>query len=837
VPVSALKFLHNLPQTGVLEQLQSRPEGLTESEVLKRRQQYGLNLLSQKQQGWVAILFRQVTGNPLILILAGATIVSYSLGQQVSSYYIFAMIVVSLVLGFWNEYFAEKTVKTLLKKVSLNAVVIRNNAKIEVPSSQVTIGDLVLLSPGTVVPADLRLIETQNLEIDQSVLTGETTPVKKHSRALHEADHDLNDLTNVAFMGTVVSSGSATGVVIAIGQKTEFGKIPETVSYLKPVTSFQKGLTNYGNLLIRIVAILTIAIFGFNSFLGKPLIESFLFALAIAVGLTPELLPVVVTVSLSHGAGRLAKRKVLIKQLVAIENLGNMDILCTDKTGTLTEGKLSLVNFIDKDGQKKLQLLPYSLLCNNAVIHHKIIGNSFDKAIWEYHRGHPIEVNRETKKIFEEPFDYEKKLMFSVVSQGKQATLITKGAPESVIRLCPDEQQKLLRKYQSLSGEGYSVIALATKEIAFKDSYTWHDADNLKFEGFLVFLDAPKKSAKAALEKLQKLHVEVKVLTGDNQLVAKMVCQEVGMDTGKIILGEELNRLSDKELQKVVAETNIFARVSPRQKLRIVQTLQKLGHTVGFMGDGINDVPSLHSADIGISVNDAVDVAKNTASVVCLQKSLDVIADGVTEGRKTFNNTLKYIMMSTGSNFGEMVSAAGASFFLPFLPMSPVQILLEDGLYDISQLVIASDNVDPEMLIKPKHLDISFIKNYMLFFGSISALYTLITFIMMSFVFHAPVNLFQTAWFIESLVTEIAVVFVIRTVRSPFFNSRPGKWLAITSLLIILTGLILPFTPLAQSLGFTTLPPLFFILFIILISSYLLILEVGKKLFLKQYQL
>lgn len=809
--------------------LNTPPSGLTAKEVSERLKQYGPNLIHKKKGNTLSILKRQITGNPLIIILAIATLASFFLGQKISSIYIFAMILLSIILGFWNEYSAEKTIENLLKKISLTTLVIRDNDKIEIPVSHLTIGDIVLLSEGSIIPADLKLIETNNLEVNESALSGESITVYKTS--------DQN--SNIAYMGTVVESGSGKGIVTKIGKETEFGKIAQVATYLKPITNFQKGLAGFGKLITKVILILSFCIFAINSLLGHQILESLLFALAIAVGLTPELLPVIVTVSLSHGAGLLAKKHVIAKKLISIENFGNMDVLAIDKTGTLTEGKIKLVDYIDCDGNKDTNLLTMSLFANSAIIHNKIIGNAIDKAIWEHALENNITLDPTIKKIDEEPFDYNKKLMYAVLDNGNKATLIVKGEPDSVISVCRNFQniKEVKEKLTNLSKDGMRLVALAYKTVEKKPSYSWSDVENLTFHGYITFLDTPKKSATLALLQLKNLSVRTVIITGDNELVTQKVCNEVGINTEKIILGNELETISDKTLKEIVASQNIFARVTPMQKLKIIQALKDLGHTVGYMGDGINDLPALQTADVGISVNTAVDVAKDAASIVLLRKSLSVLADGIIEGRKTFINTVKYILMGTSSNFGNMFSAAGASFFLPFLPMTPVQILITNGLYDASQLAIPYDNVDLESLSKPKSWNIEYIKKYMIFFGPLSSIYDFITYGVMLFIFNARGGLFQTGWFIESLATEILVIFVIRTSRTPFYKSTPGKYLTIACLLIVSLGILLPFSPLANHLGFVTPPPFYFVILIFLVITYLTLVEKVKNIFLRRYSL
>lgn len=803
--------------------------GLSQKDVLLRQKKYGLNLIGKRKINAISIFARQITGDPLIFILIICTFVSFFIGDRVSSYYIFATIVLSIILGVVNEFSAEKTVDAMLKHITRNVLVIRDGQKNEIPSFDLVPGDLVILSEGSIVPADLRLLEANDLEIDESVLTGESAPV---SKTTSEGEKGM------VSMGTNVAAGSGTGVVTGTGKNTQYGKIAQVVTYLKPTTDFQKGLEKFGTLIVRVVVVLTFVIFMVNSALGRPILESVLFALAIAVGITPELLPVLVTVSLSHGAGKLAKKHVVAKRLISIENLGNMDILCSDKTGTLTEGKISVADYFDLNAEKSLSVLNDAIVCNTAIKHHKTIGNVIDSATLEYASKNAIKVPN-SKLLRVEPFDYNRRAMYGVVLQNGHSRLIAKGAPESIISFCSSTEDKtaIQDKFISLSKDGLRVVALCEKEVDGKEDTTWNDLKNMKFTGFITFLDVPKKSVKDALVDLQKLNVAIKILTGDSELVTKHICTQVGMVVTKLVLGNSLDQLSNQELKVIVEEANVFARVNPEQKLKIIQTLRELGHTVGYLGDGINDVPSLHCADVGISVNSACDVAKDTASVVLLRKELKVIAEGIMEGRRIFSNTIKYILMSTSSNFGNMFSAAAASFFLPFLPMTPVQILLTNGLYDISQMSIPEDNVDAESLLKPRHWNIDFIKSYMMFFGPISSLFDFLIFGVMLFVFKANAALFQTGWFIESLATEILVVFVIRTSRTPFFKSRPGKWLLITCLGVAILGAILPFTPLAGPLGLVVPPPLYFLIMVLLVFIYLILVETLKSVFLKRYVL
>lgn len=828
---SPLKFWQ-MSKEELFSAIQTGEEGLTPEEVTGRHKKWGLNTTKTQSLNPLRIFIRQLTNNPLLLVLAATTLISLFLGERISSYYIFGIIFVSVILGFWNEFFAARAIVKLLKRVALTAIVIRKGEKMDIPTFQVTVGDIVLLTPGSIVPADIRLIFTTNLEIDESSLTGESLPVVKRENLIKSNHPGLTNITNIAYMGTVVRAGSGRGVVIAVGKNSEFGKIAADTSYIKPETSFQKGLAKYGGLLTWVMAVTATTSFMANIFLGRNVLDSLLFALAIAVGLTPELLPVLVTVSLAHGAGKLAKKEVLVKQLIAIENLGNIDILCTDKTGTLTEGKITVADYQNAKGMHDEEILKLGLICNSALVHHKIIGTPYDVALWEYvQANHPL-VMIKTSKIFEEPFDFSKKLMFTVIEEGGKRTLIAKGAPEAIFNLVGSHREAE-KRYENLSVLGYNVIALASKKISTKKEYNFQDVKDLDFAGFITFSDPAKTSAKEALDELKRLNVQIKILTGDNELISAKICKDIGLDVGKIVRGELIDSLSGSALMTLVQSTTVFARVDPEQKLKIIQTLQKIGHSVGYMGDGINDVLALHSADVGISVNTAIDVAKDTAQVVLLRKDLKTVLGGIMEGRKVFSNTMKYILTYTGSNFGEMAALAGASFFMPFLPITPSQLLLQDALYDISQMTITSDNVDPEQMIKPKHWDLGFIKNYMIFFGVLSAVFIAVTFWFLNVVLHATPMLFQTGIFLEFMISEVIVVFIIRTNR-PFYKSKPGNWLIGTCLAVTIFSLYLPYSPLAPSLGLAPLHPLFFIFLTGLSLVYIVITEMGKKALLKK---
>jgi P-type Mg2+ transporter len=757
--------------------------------------------------------------NPLLYILLATTIISYILGERTNSLIILFMMLMSIGLGFGNEYAAEKAISDLLKKISLTAVVVRKGKREEIPVRDILVGDLVLLSIGSIVPADLQLTESIGIETNEAVLTGESLPVQKR-------------VSDSAYMGTVIISGHGVGLVKAIGLHTKFGQISADLSSTRPETKFQKGVNQFSSLLVKVIISMCALIFVVNFLLGHPPIDSLLFALAIAISITPELFPVIVTVSLAQGSKKLAKKNLITKQLVAIEDLGNMDILCTDKTGTLTEGKISLTQFFDQDNHPHFHILELGLLCNGSGEHDKLSLNNIDTAIWDYAKNKGFKFSKNYNKIVTSPFDFDLQAMFAVVKKSKSLYYLLKGSPEKVVSLCrleKSEKDKILTQFKLLSSQGIRVIAVAEKRIASQKEYSFADAHGLKFVGFLSFSDVPKAEITHHLNLLEKLDVSIKVLTGDNEMVTQHICEKVGLPIHNFLLGPDIEKMTDEELREKVLLNDFFARITPDQKVRIIMAFQSSGHTVGFLGDGINDAPALHTADVGISVNTAVDVAKDSASIVLLDKDLSVITSGIMEGRKIFSNIIKYILMGSSSDFGNSISAATASIFLPFLPMTASQILLTDLLYNVSQLSIPSDNSDPEDLERPERWNIGMIKRYMYLFGPASAIFDFATFAVMIYVFHAHEALFQTGWFVESLITEILVIFIIRTRRIPFFKSRPSWILTASCLSVVLFGLFIVFSPLASLFDFMPLPPLYFIILVLFVIVYLIVVESIKR--------
>jgi len=840
----------SVKSTDVYSALGTREQGLTELEAQQRLKTYGPNELPTHAFSTTQVLLRQFK-NPIFAILIAAAVVAGVFAEPKQAIIILSMIALSVGLGFYNEYKAEKIVENLRHNVSIKAMVTRDGKVSQVDSRLLVPGDLVSVYVGDIAPADMRIVKSKDLQTDEATFTGESFPVEKTSDRLELEQPTSQQLTNYLFMGTVVVHGSGQGVVISTGKNTELGAISRSLVRPHPETEFQRGIKKYGTMLVTLTLALAISIFTLNAIIGtNTLTDSLLFSLAVAVGLVPELMPAIVTVSLAQGARRMAKVKVIVKRLVSIEDFGNMNVLCTDKTGTLTEGKIILRDVYSLGGEKDQRVLTYSLLCNSAVVGENFVGNPMDVAIWDYAvKNEERESSKPYMKVDEVPFDYQRRMMSVVVSKDSEYTLIVKGAPESVFAKCTHadvsgriEPLSAVRKavddkFYKLSELGYRILAVASKGVSAKAAYSVEDENELTLLGFLIFTDPPKKDAHEAVTKLNEMGVAVKILTGDNELVAKTICDDLKIPVKKLFVGSDLNQMSWTEVKKVVEETTIFARITPEQKLDIIKALKENGHVVGFIGDGVNDAPALYEADVGISVDTAVDVAKEAADIVLLEKDLLVLADGINEGRKIFGNTIKYILMGTSSNFGNMFSAAAASVFLPFLPMLPMQILFMNLLYDISNMTLPTDNVDEELVKKPARWDIGFVRKYTLFFGPFSSLYDFLTFGIMLFIFGASIPakaaLFQTGWFVESFCTEVFVIFVIRTRRIPFWSSRPGKWLTLLTVSCVAFGTILPFTPLGGFLGFTALPPEYWALLLLMVATYLLLVDAGKVFFYK----
>ncbi|WP_320537765.1 magnesium-translocating P-type ATPase [Pseudarthrobacter sp. IC2-21] len=831
----------SLSATEVLERLGSGPEGLSDEEAAARLAALGPNAVrTHRANGW-AVLGRQFASPILILLLITAGL-SLFLGDATNSIVIGVILLVSVGLGFTNEFRAERASEALHSRVTHRAVVLRRGpaggtagTTREVDVTALVPGDVVHLSLGAIIPADLRLLSTKNLLCDESILTGESLPAAKDPAPVR-AGSALADLSSCVFMGTVIQSGGCTGVVVATGGRAEFGRIALGLGERQPQTEFQLGLKRFSFLLLQVAVVLTSLIFLANLLLQRPLLESLLFSLAIAVGITPQLLPAVVSTSLATGTRQLAKRKVLVKRLVCIEDLGDMDILVTDKTGTLTEGRISFTGALPltpetSDGG----LLTLGLLATEAdYTEAKLTSagqNPLDAALWESPGAADFDPAR-FERLDLIDFDHQRRRTTVLVREpGGPAQLVTKGAPEDVLALCGPTPPAVQAMLDEQFDAGSRVVAVATRAAAGLRALTAADERGLTLAGFLIFLDRPKANAMASLDELEALGITVKIATGDNAKVAERVCVEVGVISGGTLTGADVEAMSDAELTDAARTATIFARVSPEQKARIITLLRQSGGAVGFMGDGVNDALALHKADIGISVDSATDVAKDAADVVLLDKDLGVLAEGVREGRRIFANTIKYVLMGTSSNFGNMFSAATASVVLSFLPMLPGQILLNNLLYDSGQLAIPGDRVDNEQLRAPSHWNIAFIRRFMFLFGPISSLFDFATFALMLFVFNAVPGEFRAGWFIESIATQTLIIFAIRTRRVPFLRSRPSVGLLAASLGVVAVGIYLPLSPLAGVLGFDPLPVPFFLALLGMIVVYLVLVEGAKAWF------
>lgn len=826
-----LRSAAKMPPAAVLRSLAVEEHGITTEEARRRLGSFGPNALRSHGARPLAVLVRQLR-NPLLILLLAAALTSLFVGEGTDAVIILAISCLSIGLGFFNEYRSELAVEALHSQLRHTAIAIRDGQPTKVDVTTLVPGDVVQIAVGDVVPADLRILRAEGLECDEAILTGESQSAEKQVEPIEDPESPL-DLPSCAFMGTVVREGSGVGVVVQTGSATEFGAIALQLGDRQPQTSFQLGLQSFSILLVRVTAVLAGSILVLNIVIGRSVLGSVLFALAIAVGLTPQLLPAIVTISLSTGARRLARRSVIVKRLVAIEDLGNIEIFFTDKTGTLTEGEITFAAALDPAGQESEAVLRAGLLCNEASFAdgRLVGGNQLDQALWRAPAAAGVGTGA-GRVIARCPFDYERRLSSVLVAGSSgEDRIIVKGAPEIVLARCrevPDGSKAVLDRQFAA---GSRVIAVATRAVARQSTVGPEDERDLELAGFLSFVDRPKADAAESLGRLNRLDVEVKVITGDNDRVAQKVCSDLGLPVKGTLVGAELEKLDDEELRAALPATTIFARVTPEQKSRVIKAQHDLGATVGFLGDGVNDAVALHDADVGISVQTATDVAKDAADIVLLDKDLGILADGVVEGRRIFANTIKYVLMGTSSNFGNMFSAGGASLFLSFLPMLPTQILLNNLLYDVSEMTIPTDNVDEEALVRPAHWDTRLIRRFMTFFGPISSIFDFATFGIMIWGFGAGADLFRSGWFVESLSTQSLVIFAIRTHRVPFFRSRASKPLTISTFVCVGIGVLLPFSPLAETLGFTALPAAFMAALVAMICLYLVLIELGKRRF------
>ncbi|MFA6099113.1 MAG: magnesium-translocating P-type ATPase [Patescibacteria group bacterium] len=826
-----------------LGSLQTTAHGLDRGEVGKRLREYGYNEIVKKGKQSIVLEILSKFKNPLVIGLIVIAIFSFFFGEKISAVIVVSMAVLSVVLSFIQEHKAQKNAEKLQAMVRVTARVLRSGRITEVQLKELVPGDIIELSAGVMLPADVKIISAKDLFVNQSTLNGESFPVEKFPTPQNQKTETIFDLDTIAFMGTSVANGTAQGVVVATGQHTQFGQLSKHLISDEPPTAFDVGIKKFTLLMLTLIAILCAFIFAINAITGRhSVLDSLIFALAVAVGIAPEMLPMIVTVNLSKGALRMAKKDVIIKRLDAIQNLGAMDVLCTDKTGTLTLDSVSLVRYCDPFGQVDENVLKKAYINSTNQTG---LQNLLDKAVLRFKKFAIDGIN----KIDEIPFDFERKIMSVVVEEKGRHQLIAKGAPEEIFKRCRHytssegtqpmtaEQQQLFREREAaFNHDGFRVLAIASRVFEkHQDAYNKEDEQDLIFEGFTAFLDPPKPTAREAILSLEKLGVTLKILSGDNALVNQKICKEVGIAVDKIVTGPEIDKMSDEQLQAVVEEADIFARVMPLQKERIIRALQAKKHIVGFLGDGINDSPALKAADTGISVDNAADIAKETADIILLKKSLNVLSDCVREGRRTFANTLKYIKMGASSNFGNMLSMTGASIFLPFLPMLATQILLNNFLYDLSQVTIPTDDVDEEYVEKPRPWDIKYIREFILALGPVSSIFDFTTFGIMLWVFHANEHLFQTGWFVESLFTQTFVIYIIRTHKIPFFQSRPSKILLYATLGIVATGCIIPYTPIGAWFNFVPLPPLFFLILLGIAVAYLLLAQLVKVIFVKKF--
>ncbi len=819
----------------VVARLASSTQGLTSVDAADRLARFGPNVLGTRRVSAGSVLFRQVR-NPILILLLGAALVSGLTGGGTNAAIIAVIVALSVGLGFFNEYRAAMAMASLRGKIHHEAEVVRDGATAHVPVGDLVPGDVVVLRIGVIVPADLRLLDVEELECDEGVLTGESLPVTKEVAPVDTGS--LLDQPGCAFMGTVVHQGSGRGIVVSSGTRTAFGRIAAGLAEQQSQTAFEVGLSRFSRFLFGVAAALTVFIFVVNVALSRPLIEALLFSLAIAVGIAPEMMPAIVTVSLSAGSRALVAKRVLVKRLVAIEDLGNIEILFTDKTGTLTDGKIAFARALDASGTDGDRPLVLGLVCNEATVTAEgpVGGNALDQALWAAPAAAPGGELASTAAGYPRrgilPFDHERQMGSVLVDTPEGGLLlVVKGAPEAVLARCVDVPAEAHSVMEALFAEGSRVVAVAVRDASGAAMPVAADEQGLTLVGFLTFADRPKDDAGSSIAKLQRLGIEVKIITGDNGLVASKLCADIGVESTGVLSGPDLEDLDDDQLEAAIATTTIFARIGPGQKSRIIKVARRTGRDVAFLGDGVNDAVALHHADVGISVDSGTDVAKDAADVVLLDKDLGVLAEGVMEGRRIFANTMKYVLMATSSNFGNMFSAAGASVFLTFLPMLPSQILLNNLLYNSGQLAIPTDRVDPEALARPAAWDMRFIRRFMSVFGPISSIFDFITFWVMLSLLHAGHAEFRTGWFVESIATQTLVIYLIRTRRVPFFTSRPSLPMLLVPTGAAVVGAVLPYTGLAPLLGFTPLPTTFFLLLFVMVAAYLLLVELAKSRF------
>ncbi len=836
----------------VLQELESAECGLSVVEADARVKHYGLNEIAREKRQSPLMRLLDNIKNPLVILLTALGVLSYITGDVRATVVIFIMVLLGIVLRFYQEMRADNAAAKLKAMVNTTATVVRDDQESEVALKFLVPGDIIRLAAGDMVPADVRLLSAKDLFLNQATLTGESLPVEKTSAPASAEIQNPLDLPNLCFLGSDVESGTATAVVVCTADQTFFGSLAASIVGKRELTSFDKGVNQFTWLMIRFIAVMVPAVFLINGLSRGNWLEAFLFAMAVAVGLTPEMLPMIVTVNLSNGALAMARKKVIVKRLNAIQNFGAADVLCTDKTGTLTQGKIVLEKHLDVHGHESERVLQYGYM--NSY-YQTGLKNLMDAAILEHgHLEEDLKVKTEYHKIDEIPFDFQRRRMSVIVEDSQnQHLLICKGAVEEIMRLSPrvevdgqvldvtpehDAHRKLL--VQELNAQGFRVVAVAYKIIPGDNDephYEMQDEADLTLLGYLAFLDPPKDSAIEALQRLKTLNVDVKILTGDNEIITTYICRQVGMPVDTMLLGSQIETMSDPELAEAASLTRIFAKLAPAQKARIIHALQSKAHVVAFMGDGINDAPALKAADVGISVDSAVDIAKESSDIILLENSLLVLEQGVLEGRRVFGNIIKYIKMAASSNFGNMFSVVGASAFLPFLPMLPIQVLTNNLLYDFSQTTIPTDQVDADWLTKPRKWDIGEIQRFILLIGPISSIFDYATFVIMIVVFNAWNNpaLFHTGWFVESLFSQTLIIHIIRTNKIPFIQSRASWPLILTSIIIVSVGAWLTVSPLAETLGFVALPYRYWLLLAGMLVCYVVLTQLMKTWFYRKY--
>lgn len=827
----------------LLRDLRTSLSGLKQVEAEERARATGPNEVAQeRKQGW-PIRILKIVRNPLVILLTILSAVSFLTGDARAGSVMAAMVVLSVGLRFWQEARADSAAEKLKAMIHVTATVIRDGAAREIPLRDLVPGDIIKLAAGDMIPGDVRLLSSKDLFVSQGSLTGESLPVEKSHDPETKEESSPTELKNTCFMGTSVESGTATAVVVTTGPRTYLGSMAHSITGERPLTSFDQGLNRFTWLMMKFMVVMVPLVFFINGFTKHDWKAAFFFALAVAVGLTPEMLPMIVSVCLSKGALAMSRKKVIVKRLNSIQNFGAMDVLCTDKTGTLTEDRVVLMRHCNVAGRETDDVLLDGYLISYFQTGLK---NLLDRAILDTPDFHAKAIIEKYKKLDEIPFDFTRRMMSVLLEDAEGRTvLLTKGAPEEVFLRCShfeldgklsemhaDLMVGLKQQYDSLSNDGFRVLAVANKELPGKPICTKDDERDLVLRGYVAFLDPPKETAARGLAALHKHGVAVKILTGDNPLISRKVCKDVGLVADPMLLGGDVEKMSDAELAEAAEKTALFARLSPAHKERVIRVLRGNGHVVGFVGDGINDAPALRAADVGISVDTATDIAKESADLILLEKDLMVLGGGVLEGRKVFANIVKYIRMGASSNFGNMFSVVGASAFLPFLPMAPIQVLTNNLLYDFSQVPIPADSVDDEQLTRPRPWNISEITRFILYIGPISSIFDYTTFFVMLWVFKcwdpSRASLFQTGWFVESLMTQTLIIHVIRTNKIPFLQSRASRSLTITTLCIMAFAMWLPYSPIASALGFTHLPRLYWPILMFTLLGYVGLTQIIK---------